>query len=83
MDIIQKQFVKLCLDNPICIFIKTSLSLLELSKHLRKFTYLEVYGKDNWSYFRFYNPDIVSLVLEHLNEVESNIFYKNIDESSF
>lgn len=83
MDIIQKQFVKLCLDNPICIFIKTSLSLLELSKHLRKFTYLEVYGKDNWSYFRFYDPNIFSLILEHLNEVESNIFYKNIDEIFF
>ncbi|WIF72884.1 DUF4123 domain-containing protein [Proteus vulgaris] len=83
MDITQRKFVNLCLKNPICIFIKTNLDLFSLSSHLRKFTYLEVYGKDNWSYFRFYDPNIFSLILEHLNEIESNIFYKNIDEIYF
>ncbi|MBS6211402.1 MAG: DUF4123 domain-containing protein [Proteus hauseri] len=83
MDITQRKFVNLCLKNPICIFIKTNLDLFSLSSHLRKFTYLEVYGKDNWSYFRFYDPNIFSLISEHLNEMESNIFYKNIDEIYF
>lgn len=83
MDIIQSKFVNLCLKNPICIFIKTNLDLFSLSNHLRKFTYLEVYGKNNFNYFRFYDPNIFSLILGHFNEIEAEIFLKNIDEIYF